>query len=70
MESQLRRLTEAERETARTTFFACIAGTGLDAAVNRVTLEAASLASRPRRLRGGADASLGKLLSAAHHRLD
>jgi diacylglycerol kinase family enzyme len=46
MESQLRRLTEAERETARTTFFACIAGTGLDAAVNRVTLK------QPRWLRG------------------
>lgn len=39
MESQLRRLTEAEREIARTTFFCCIAGTGLDAAVNRLTLK-------------------------------
>jgi diacylglycerol kinase family enzyme len=38
MQSQLRRLSEAEREVARTTFFACIAGTGLDAAVNRLTL--------------------------------
>jgi diacylglycerol kinase family enzyme len=38
MESQLRRRTEAEQEVARTTFFACIAGTGLDAAVNRLTL--------------------------------
>jgi diacylglycerol kinase family enzyme len=38
MESQLRRMTEAEREIARTTFFSCIAGTGLDAAVNRLTL--------------------------------
>ncbi len=38
MQSQLRRLSEAEREVARTTFYACIAGTGLDAAVNRLTL--------------------------------
>ncbi len=38
MQSQLRRLAEAEREVARTTFFGCIAGTGLDAAVNRLTL--------------------------------
>ncbi len=46
MESQLRRLTEAEREIARTTFFGCLAGTGLDAAVNRRTLK------QPRWLRG------------------
>jgi diacylglycerol kinase family enzyme len=46
MQSQLRRLTEAEREVARTTFFGCIAGTGLDAAVNRLTLR------QPRWLRG------------------
>jgi diacylglycerol kinase family enzyme len=39
MQSQLRRLAEAQREVARTTFFGCIAGTGLDAAVNRRTLE-------------------------------
>jgi diacylglycerol kinase family enzyme len=39
MQSQLRRLAEAEREVARTTFFGCIAGTGLDAAVNRLTLK-------------------------------
>jgi diacylglycerol kinase (ATP) len=38
MQSQLRRLSEAEREVSRTTFFASIAGTGLDAAVNRLTL--------------------------------
>ena len=38
MQSHLRRLTEAEREIARTTFFGCIAGTGLDAAVNRLTM--------------------------------
>jgi diacylglycerol kinase family enzyme len=38
MQSQLRRSAEAEREVARTTFFGCIAGTGLDAAVNRLTL--------------------------------
>lgn len=46
MESQLRRMTEAEREIASTTFFACIAGTGLDAAINRITLK------QPRWLRG------------------
>ena len=39
MQSQLRRLAEAQREVARTTFFGCIAGTGLDAAVNRRTLK-------------------------------
>ena len=39
MQSQLRRLAEAEREVARTTFFGCLAGTGLDAAVNRRTLK-------------------------------
>jgi len=39
MQSQVRRLSEAEREIARTTFFGCIAGTGLDAAVNRRTLK-------------------------------
>lgn len=38
MQSQLRRLREAEREVERSTFFCCIAGTGLDAAVNRRTL--------------------------------
>ncbi len=41
MQSQLRRLAEAEREVARTTFFGCLAGTGLDAAVNRRTLKQA-----------------------------
>jgi diacylglycerol kinase family enzyme len=35
MQSQLRRKTQAEREAARIIFFCCIAGTGLDAAVNR-----------------------------------
>ena len=39
MQSQLRRMTEAEQEVARTTYFCCIAGTGLDAAVNRRTLK-------------------------------
>jgi diacylglycerol kinase (ATP) len=39
MQSQLRRMTEAEQEIARTTYFCCIAGTGLDAAVNRRTLK-------------------------------
>ncbi len=38
MQSQLRHLSEAERELTRTTFYASIAGTGLDAAVNRLTL--------------------------------
>jgi diacylglycerol kinase (ATP) len=38
MQSQLRRLSEAERGAARTTFYACIAGTGLDAAVNRLAM--------------------------------
>lgn len=39
MQSQLRRRTEAERIIARTTFFSCIAGTGLDSAVNRRALK-------------------------------
>ena len=39
MQSQLRRLTEAERDIARTMLFGCIAGTGLDAAVNRLTMK-------------------------------
>jgi len=42
MQSQLRHLSEAERELARTTFFASIAGTGLDAAVNRLTMRQSS----------------------------
>jgi diacylglycerol kinase (ATP) len=39
MQSQLRHATDAEREIAQTTFYCCIAGTGLDAAVNRLTLK-------------------------------
>ena len=39
MQSQLRRLDEAVREASRTSMYACIAGTGLDAAVNRITLK-------------------------------
>jgi diacylglycerol kinase family enzyme len=39
MQSQLRRATEAQDAIARTTVFACIAGTGLDAAVNRLALK-------------------------------
>ena len=35
MQSQLRRMAEAEQQVERTTFFCCVAGTGLDAAVNR-----------------------------------
>jgi diacylglycerol kinase (ATP) len=38
MQSQLRRAVEAEREIAREVLFAGIAGTGLDAAVNRRTI--------------------------------
>ncbi len=39
MQSQLRRMTEAESDIARTSYFACIAGTGLDAVVNRRALK-------------------------------
>lgn len=39
MQSQLRRMTEAESEIARTTYFACIAGTGLDSVINRRALK-------------------------------
>ena len=39
MQSQLRRRNEAEHNISLTTFFCCIAGTGLDAAVNRRTLQ-------------------------------
>lgn len=39
MQSQLRRATEAEDEIESTTVFGCIAGTGLDAAVNRLALK-------------------------------
>jgi diacylglycerol kinase family enzyme len=38
MQSQLRRAAEADREIAQTAFFACIAGTGLDAVINRVAM--------------------------------
>ena len=41
MQSQLRRRSEAERAIPQTTFFGCIAGTGLDAAVNRRTMQQA-----------------------------
>lgn len=37
--SQSRRWIEAAEEASRTTFFACIAGTGLDAAVSRRTMQ-------------------------------
>jgi diacylglycerol kinase family enzyme len=62
MQSQLRRLAEAEREVARTTFFVCIAGTGLDAAVNRLTL------NQPRWLRahGGYVVALLQVLRGFH----
>ena len=39
MQSQLRRAAEAERDLSRIIFFGCIAGTGLDAAINRLTLK-------------------------------
>jgi diacylglycerol kinase family enzyme len=39
MHSQLRRMTEAERAVGRVTYFACIAGTGLDSVVNRRALK-------------------------------
>ncbi len=39
MQSQLRRRSEAEHAVAGTTFFCCIAGTGLDAVINRRTLQ-------------------------------
>src|SRR5208283_6071470 len=60
MRSQLRHLNKAEREVARTTFYASIAGTGLDAAVNRLTLK------QPRWLRshGGYVAALLQVLGS------
>jgi diacylglycerol kinase family enzyme len=58
MQSQLRRLNEAEREVRRTTFYACIAGTGLDAAVNRLTLRQ----SRWLRAHGGYVVALLRIL--------
>jgi len=62
MQSQLRRRSEAEREVARTTFYASIAGTGLDAAVNRLTLR------QPRWLRahGGYVVALLQVLGGFH----
>lgn len=39
MQSQLRRAPEARGEPSPLTYFGCIAGTGLDAAVNRLTLK-------------------------------
>lgn len=39
MQSQLRRATEVQDEIASATVFGCIAGTGLDAAVNRLALK-------------------------------
>jgi diacylglycerol kinase (ATP) len=57
-----RRLTDAEREIARITFFGCIAGTGLDAAVNRFTMK------QPRWLRahGGYVVALLQVLRGFH----
>jgi diacylglycerol kinase family enzyme len=58
--SQARRWLEAEREAARTNLFACIAGTGLDAAVSRLTMK------HPRWLRahGGYVVALIEVLKA------
>ncbi len=58
MQSQLRHAAEAEREVASEMLFACLAGTGLDAAVNRRTL------AQPRWLRahGGYVAALLQVL--------
>lgn len=58
MQSQVQRAAEAKREIATQTLFACIAGTGLDAAVNRRTL------TQPRWLRahGGYVAALLQVL--------
>jgi len=62
MQSQLRHLSETEHEVASTTFYACIAGTGLDAAVNRITLR------QPRwlRARGGYVVALLQVLAGFH----
>jgi diacylglycerol kinase (ATP) len=38
-QSQSRRWTEAEREASRIRYFACVAGTGLDAAISRQTMK-------------------------------
>ena len=61
-QSQARRWIEAEREASRTTYFACIAGTGLDAAVNRQTMK------HPRWLRahGGYVVALLQVLGGFH----
>ena len=60
MQSQLRRATEAQDEIARTTVFCCIAGTGLDAAVNRLALKQ----SRWLRGHGGYVVALLEILSS------
>lgn len=62
MQSQLRRAAEAERALPRTIFFGCIAGTGLDAEVNRRTLR------QPRWLRahGGYVVALLQVLGGFH----
>ena len=62
MQSQLRRSTDAEREVARTTFYGCIAGTGLDAAVNRLSLKQ----SRWLRRHGGYVVALVQTLGSFH----
>ena len=69
MQSQLRHVTEAQREQSHITCFACIAGTGLDAAVNRLTLD------QPSWLRGHGGYIVGLLqvlsgFRAPHIRVD
>ena len=60
MQSQLRRAPEVRLERATFTYFGCIAGTGLDAAVNRLTL------NQPRWVRshGGYVAALLQVLGS------
>jgi diacylglycerol kinase family enzyme len=60
MQSQLRRATEAQDEIAHTTVFSCIAGTGLDAAVNRLALKQ----SRWLRAHGGYVVALLQILGS------
>ena len=59
MQSQLRRAVDAEREVSRETLYSCIAGTGLDAVINRRTLKQ----SRWLRAHGGYIVALVQSLS-------
>ena len=62
MASQLRHRTQAEHEMQAANFFGCIAGTGLDAAVNRLTLQQ----SRWLRGHGGYVLALLEVLGGFH----